>query len=92
MTKSEYKKLLLKRLNDGKIKDFKIESLRKEVTDMFNSVILSDDELSVIQTALQMNLISIEKYEKQGNLLDFATQDAKREMQQLFDRLNELYF
>jgi hypothetical protein len=59
---------------------------------MFNNVVLSDDELSVIQTALQMNLLSIEKYEKQGNVLDFATQDAKREMQQLFDRLNEEYF
>jgi hypothetical protein len=59
---------------------------------MFNNVVLSDDELSVIQTALQLNLLSIEKYEKQGNILDFATQDAKREMQQLFDRLNEEYF
>jgi hypothetical protein len=64
----------------------------KEVSIMFNNVVLSDDELSVIQTSLQMNLLSLEKYEKQGNVLDFATQDAKREMQQLFDRLNELYF
>lgn len=59
---------------------------------MINKLELTDDELSVIQTSLQMTLSSFEKYEKDGNKLDLLTQEIKEEMKTLFDKFNKEYF
>jgi hypothetical protein len=61
------------------------------VKKMNNQVNLTDDELSVIVTSLQMTLMSVEQYEKE-NVLDFQTQEVKKEMKSLHERLREEYF
>jgi len=58
---------------------------------MNNQVNLTDNELSAIQTALQVMLLSIKTYEK-DNALDILTKETKEEMQKLYDRLNKEYF
>jgi hypothetical protein len=61
---------------------------------MNNQVNLSDDELSVIQTSLQLSLTSFEKYviTNGEHSLDYQTKEVYKDMQSLFDRLNKEYF
>ena len=60
---------------------------------MENSVILTDDELCVIQTALQLTLMSYEKYKTENNQeLDTNTLNTVDEMQILFNRINNEFF
>lgn len=61
---------------------------------MNNNVNLTDDELSVIMTSLQMSIMSYEKYKEQngGSNLDFNTRQAVQEMKKLYEKLNKDYF
>lgn len=61
---------------------------------MNNKINLTDDELSLIATSLQMTIMANEKYiqmnGEQG--LDFQTKEAMKEMRALYDKLNREYF
>jgi hypothetical protein len=61
---------------------------------MNNKLILTDDELSAIMTALDMSIMSYERYKKVngGANLDFETRKAIKEMKELRDKLNKEYF
>jgi hypothetical protein len=61
---------------------------------MENNVILTDNDLSIIQTALTMTILSATTYKKingEGSL-DAVTESAMQEMQKLSDRLMEDHF
>ena len=61
---------------------------------MDNTVKLTDDELSLITTSLQMTIASTEKYlsiNGEGSL-DYTTMEAYREMKKLYGRMVEEYF
>lgn len=55
---------------------------------------LTDDELSLIQTSLQLTMKSHERYTqvKGEKGLDFQTKQAFKEMKELYERLNKEYF
>lgn len=59
-----------------------------------NKVNLTDDELSLIQTSLEMSINTFKKYkEKNGDAgLDFASLEAFEGFKELFARLNKEYF
>jgi hypothetical protein len=61
---------------------------------MNNKVDLTDDELSVIQTSLEVSIRSFEKYiEINGeSSLDFQTREAFQSMKKLHAKLNKEYF
>lgn len=61
---------------------------------MNNQVNLTDDELSLIQTALHLAVVSYDKYiQANGELgLDGETQEAIERMNKLHYRLNKEYF
>lgn len=59
---------------------------------MNNNVSLTDDELSVIVTSLELTLKSYEGYIEKGNQVDVATAQVVKDARQLFDRLNKDYF
>lgn len=61
---------------------------------MKNNVILTDDELSLITTSLQMTIASTEKYLSINgeSSLDHVTMEAYREMKKLYERMVEEYF
>jgi hypothetical protein len=61
---------------------------------MNNKVDLTDDELSVIQTALAITIASHERYITINGMKGLTLQDleAIKEMQVLYDRLRKEYF
>lgn len=61
---------------------------------MKNEVELTDDELALFVTSLEMSLKSYEKYvdEHGKDDLDDLTKETLKEMKSLFDRLKEEYF
>lgn len=61
---------------------------------MDNNVTLTDDELSLITTSLQMTIAGTEKYLSINgeNSLDHVTMEAYREMKKLYERMVGEYF
>lgn len=61
---------------------------------MKNEVNLTDDELSVIQAALQITIASHERYITINGMKGLTLQDLEtiKEMQILYDRLRKEYF
>lgn len=61
---------------------------------MKNKVILTDDELALIQTSLMLTLTShkeyVEQYGEEG--LDFQTKEGIKGMIELYERLKKEYF
>jgi hypothetical protein len=57
-----------------------------------NNLTLTDNELSVIITSLQMSLMSYERFiaENGENRLDIATKNTINEMKELFNRLENI--
>ncbi len=61
---------------------------------MNNQVNLTDDELTLIATALQLAVMSHERYMQLNGeeSLDHQSKEAYRKMKTLLDRLNKEYF
>ena len=61
---------------------------------MNNNLNLTDDELSLIATSLQMTIMGHEKYVSVNGEagLDYETKQGIEEMKILFERLNREYF
>lgn len=59
---------------------------------MNNNVSLTDDELSVIVTSLELTLKSYDGYIAKGNQVDATTLQTVEDARRLFDRLNKEYF
>lgn len=61
---------------------------------MENTIILTDDELSVIQASLQLTLKSHEKFIQQNgeDKLDYQTRETIKEMKHLFERFDREFF
>lgn len=61
---------------------------------MNNTLVLTDDELAVVQTSLQLTIMSVEKY-KQANgdeSVDFETRNTLKVATELHRRFNQEYF
>lgn len=61
---------------------------------MNNKVDLTDDELSLVVTSLQMNIMGHEKYVQMNgeNTLDAYTEGIIKDMKSLLERLGREYF
>lgn len=61
---------------------------------MNNNLNLTDDELTLIVSSLQITIMGHEKYiQTNGDeKLDFKTIEAIKEMKKLYERLNKEYF